>query len=105
MIHHVFAVYDDKAGAFLPPFFLHTVGLARRLFTDSANQEGHPFNQHPADFTLFRIGRWDDNTGKYEERETFENLGIALLYKASENEVDALQAIAAAKITEEGEEK
>lgn len=83
MIHYVFTVYDSKAEAFLPPFFLHTKGLAIRSFINAATDERHEFYRHPGDYTLFCIGRWDDNSGAMEPRQNFENLGTALTVRRS----------------------
>lgn len=55
----IFSVYDSKTEAYLDPFFAPTVASALRSFTSVVNREGHPFNQHPADYTLFKIGEWD----------------------------------------------
>lgn len=63
MIHEVFSVYDKKAKAFITPFFLPTVGMAVRAFTDAVNQEGHAWNKHPEDYQLFKIGQFDDSNG------------------------------------------
>lgn len=59
----IFAIWDDKAKAYIPPFFMPQVGLAVRAFKDCVNQDGHAFAKHPADYTLFSVGTWDDNTG------------------------------------------
>lgn len=63
MKHKVFAIYDDKAKAYLPPFFMHTVGMAVRVFADCVNTADHAFNRHPGDYTLFEIGEFDDVRG------------------------------------------
>jgi hypothetical protein len=60
----VFSVYDQKAKAFLPPFFFHNEGIARRTFMDMVNKKDHQWNAHPEDYTLFKIGRFDDNSGE-----------------------------------------
>lgn len=61
MKHKIFSIYDSKAEAYLPPFFIHTEALAIRAFADAVNQPGHAFNAHPEDYTLFNCGAWDDN--------------------------------------------
>lgn len=48
-----FSVYDIKAAAYLPPFFLPTVGMATRTFSDCANSHDHQFGRNPADYILF----------------------------------------------------
>lgn len=60
MIHKIFAIHDEKAGCYLPPFVLHAIGMATRAFSDACNDLNHQFGQHPADYTLFQIGDYDD---------------------------------------------
>lgn len=62
----VFVIYDDKAKAYLPPFFLPEMGMGVRTFGDCVNQVGHPFFMHPSDYTLFAAGTFDDRSGKFE---------------------------------------
>lgn len=61
MIHHIFTIFDQKAEAFLPPFFLPKKAMATRVFANCINDETHQFNKHPDDYTLFCIGTFDDN--------------------------------------------
>ena len=70
MKHNVFAVYDTKANAYLTPFFLPTVGMAVRVFSDCVNSDSHQFGAHPEDYTLFQLGIWDDATCQFEKLET-----------------------------------
>lgn len=63
---YMFTVYDEKAEAFLPPFFVPSKGLAIRAFTDCINSKDHYFGKHPADYTLFQIGVFHDTTGEIE---------------------------------------
>jgi hypothetical protein len=63
MNYHMFSVYDEKAKAYLPPFILPEIGMATRTFGDCVNDEGHQFGKHPADYTLFKIADYDDETG------------------------------------------
>ena len=64
MIHKLFTIYDEKAGAHLPIFSLPAEGMATRTFTDCINSADHQFGQHPADYTLFNIGNFDDITAE-----------------------------------------
>ncbi len=59
----IFSVYDDKADAYTQPFFATTAGVAIRQFQQAANEEGHQFNRHAADYTLFELGEFDEHTG------------------------------------------
>lgn len=77
----VFQIYDVKAEAFLPPFFLKTVGLAVRTFEAAANEKDHNFYLYGADFTLFHTGEYDETSGRVKQFEAFKNLGTALSYR------------------------
>ena len=64
MQQHIFTVYDQKAKAYLPPFFLPKPEMALRVFTDCVNDPTHAFGKHPADYTLLQIGDFDDTSGE-----------------------------------------
>ncbi len=61
MKHEMFSVFDVKAQAYLPPFVLPSEGMAVRIFGDCVNSSDHQFGKHPGDYTLFRIGSFDDS--------------------------------------------
>lgn len=61
-----YSVYDLKALIFHPPFFMPTDGAALRAFTDTANDLNTSIGRHPADFVLFCVGEYDDQTGWFE---------------------------------------
>ena len=63
MLKRIYCVHDVKSEAFLEPFFAPTDAVATRSFGDCVNNPQHPFGQHPADYTLFRIGEWNDSHG------------------------------------------
>lgn len=84
MLLNAFTVYDSKAEAYLPPFFFTTTALAIRSFETAANQEEHDFHKYAADFTLFKIGNFDDHSGRIDSLDSFENLGTALTFIRNE---------------------
>lgn len=73
----MFSVYDSKAKAFLPPFFMGNDNLAKRVFSDCANDEKHMFSKHPEDYNLFCLGTFEDTTGMVEVHAQAQNLGLA----------------------------
>lgn len=81
MILHIYSVYDSKAKAFLPPFFMHNDALAKRIFGDCASDPKHQFNKHPEDYSLFCLGSWDDQNALIEQRAQATNLGLAGIYQ------------------------
>lgn len=63
MLQQIYTVYDEKAGAYLTPFFMPTDGMALRAITDALTDKEHQFTKHSEDFTLYRIGIFDDSDG------------------------------------------
>lgn len=89
-----FAVFDEKAKAFLPPFFLPNTAVALRVFSDCVNDpEGpnrHAFARHPSDYSLFSFGSFDQDTGRFDlspARETIAN-GVMVI-KGVKSDEDA----------------
>jgi len=80
MILKMFTVYDSKLEAYLQPFYMATAGLAVRAFADIVADKTHAFSKHPADYTLFEIGSYDDRTGLIVQLPAHKNLGTALEY-------------------------
>lgn len=70
MIHNIYTVHDTKSAAYLQPFFLMTDGQALRAIEDCVNDPSHQFARHPADYNLFKIGAFDDETGKCDIYDT-----------------------------------
>lgn len=66
MKSQIFSVYDVKAEAYLPPFYLRSCGEAERVFADCVGDSSHKFGAHPEDFTLFWLGSIDDQDASFE---------------------------------------
>jgi hypothetical protein len=77
MILKMFSVYDTKAEAYHQPFCTTTQSLAIRSFMDTANDESTSIGKHPADFTLFYMGEYDDHTASFNLEDTKISLGVA----------------------------
>lgn len=60
----VYAIYDAKAAAFNPPFFMATDALAIRAAQDTVSDPKTIFNRHPDDFVLYQVGVFNDSTGE-----------------------------------------
>jgi len=65
-ISKVFAVYDSKAGAYMNPFNMPTIGMAIRGFCEVVEDKSTSIGKHPEDFSLFELGVFDDAKGSYE---------------------------------------
>jgi hypothetical protein len=85
----IYAIFDNKAEAFMQPYFATTPGLALRAFSDGANNKETTIGKYPNDFVLYEIGQFDDQTGELENYTENKNLGIAIEY--TENELRAVK--------------
>lgn len=66
MLLSAYSIYDVKAAIFHPPFFVTNNAVAERTFSNVALDPGTSVGQHPEDYILFRVGTWDDSTGRIE---------------------------------------
>lgn len=62
----LFAVYDICSGVYDGPFKARTDAEAQRTFATIAVDAEHPIGQNPEDYTLMRVGTWNDGTGEIE---------------------------------------
>jgi len=62
----VLSVYDSKMEAYLPPIFTRSKGEALRSFEQACSEQNGNFAKHSADFTLFFLGEFDDQTAIFE---------------------------------------
>lgn len=61
-----YAVYDTKAKVYSGPFLEVTDGTAIRAIQDAVRSPDHPFARHASDFSLHKIGTFDDQSGEIE---------------------------------------
>ncbi|AXH74819.1 MAG: nonstructural protein [Microviridae sp.] len=80
----VYAVYDCKAQIFGNPFFALNDGVALRDFSTAATDPASTISQHPVDFSLFKIGMYDDFKGQLMPLEANINLGLASQFTQGE---------------------
>ena len=64
----IFTVFDNVAKQYMAPIFAEaTDGVAiRNIQTTMENQE-HMFAKHPQDYTLVRMGTFDEETGVIDQ--------------------------------------
>lgn len=62
----LFSIQDSGADAFMQPFFVQAEGVAIREFGNLCNDKEHPVGKHPEDYTLFRVGFWNERKGQLE---------------------------------------
>ena len=59
-----YAVFDRKAEIYSQPFLEIKDGTAIRAVQDIViNNKDHSFAKHPSDFSLHRLGEFDETTG------------------------------------------
>jgi hypothetical protein len=88
----MFTVYDDKAKAYLPPFFQPTTEMAVRVFDDTVNSVDHSFSKHPGDYTLFEVAEFDDAKGHFIQYSANKNLGTGVEFKRTQPAQDEVFA-------------
>lgn len=84
MKHKMFTVYDSKAEVYMRPFFARADGEATRMFAASVADPNHQFGSNPADYTLFAIGEYDDDSARFTQYEVFTNLGNGVRFLKKE---------------------
>ena len=60
-----YAIYDQKAKAYLTPFCMHNDAMAVRGFGDAINDPATRFGQHPEDYLLYQLAEWHDDSGEF----------------------------------------
>lgn len=70
----VYTVKDQKAEAYLQPFTTSTDGLAIRTMQTTMEQENN-LSKYPEDFSLWKIGQFNELTGVIEPIRPIECLG------------------------------
>ncbi|MDC3312184.1 hypothetical protein OAW28_06000 [Alphaproteobacteria bacterium] len=63
MDKNLYSIFDKKAEIYAPPFIELTDGTAIRAVTDLLQRPELPFGKYPEDYTLARIGSWDEFGG------------------------------------------
>lgn len=61
---NMYSIFDTASGVYERPFCFQSDGQASRAFSDIANDPEHPIGKHPEDYSLVRIGTYDDNKGR-----------------------------------------
>lgn len=60
-IQSIYSIFDRKAAAYMAPFFSANKDTAIRSVQIQVTQNPPP---HMADYDLYLIGEWDDNSGQ-----------------------------------------
>lgn len=74
----VYSVFDSKASAFLQPYFTKSNATAIRAFQRCLLDPTSDISKFGADFTLVKVGTWDEIAGQMRPLDQHENLGTGL---------------------------
>ncbi len=77
MKHNIYSIFDTASGLYQQPLFAKSDGEVIRSFSDVANDKEHQIGLHPEDYSLYRLGIFDDNRGTLTD-ENNECLSTAL---------------------------
>lgn len=64
MIHEIYSIHDKAVNAFLQPFFSVSLASATRSLQHVLSDPEHAFSKNVHDFTLYRLGEFNDSTGE-----------------------------------------
>lgn len=62
-IFAILAVRDRALDAFMQPFFVQSIGVGIRSFSDEVNRAESPMFAHPDDYDLYSLGTYEDADG------------------------------------------
>lgn len=84
----IYSLYDVKACIYNKPFFEVSDGVAIRNVMSAAEDPNSMLKKHPEDFSLFRLGVYDDSNGTFvlDDRP---QLVYALSQSTNVNEIDS----------------
>lgn len=75
----MYALYDSAINAFMTPFFVVNDGAAIRSISDAVNSEQeNNLKNHPEQFTLFRLGEYNDKNATVEMEQAPKQVAAAV---------------------------
>lgn len=86
----LYAIFDQASGVYEKPFFSTADDLVRREFYNVATAADTPISKHPKDYSLWRLGNFNDNTGKLMDEQN-ECLCTAMEIIAQSRQIDKTQ--------------
>lgn len=64
MLLEIFAMYDRATQAYMQPVYSQSKGEIIRSLSDLIMNNEHAFAKHPEDYTLFKIGTYEEQSGE-----------------------------------------
>ncbi|AXH77339.1 MAG: nonstructural protein [Microviridae sp.] len=80
----VYVVLDKLAGAYGTPFVMQNDAIASRDFAFACKQPESSLSRHPADYSLWCIASYDDNSGIIEPLEKMRYIADAINFTTLE---------------------
>ncbi len=65
----IYSIFDTASGTYQKPTFARADGEIMREFQNITTDKKHPCGEHPEDYSLVRLGNFDDQTGKVVNEE------------------------------------
>lgn len=62
---NIFAIKDNTLDYYERPFMAPSQAFAVRTFIDECNRDGSHLKKHPDCFSLYWLGTWDSESGRY----------------------------------------
>ncbi len=87
---NIYSIYDTASGLYSRPIFSQSDGEAKRSFQDLAIDAEHPVGKHPEDYSIFRLGIFDDIKGHFANEDN-ECLSTGLEAVAQSRNVDPIK--------------
>jgi len=60
----IYSIFDTASGTYQRPMFARADGEIMREFQNISNDDNHPCGEHPEDYSLIRLGNFNDQTGQ-----------------------------------------
>lgn len=64
MTYIVYTIYDSVSTLYGKPFVALNDTMANRAFRDCLTNSQSPYSQHPDDYHLYAVGKFDEITGE-----------------------------------------
>ena len=106
MIINYYLIFDKKSKLYSKPFYLLNDNIARRTAQNLLDDPNTEMNKAPDDFSMWRAGSFNDETGKFENLEepecviqfhhmvktpTEEQLGLFEMLEALNERIEAVE--------------
>jgi len=83
MIYQLYAILDSKSEVYDLPMYFRTDAEACRAFGTAVHDQEHRFGKHPEDYSMWRVGSFDQTTGRLTPRDPVNvSMGIDQVFEA-----------------------